>query len=33
MKTKWFPSADDFMTEHLMEARKDLLNMLAKASQ
>jgi hypothetical protein len=27
------PSADDFMTEHLMEAQKDLLNMYARVAQ
>jgi hypothetical protein len=27
------PSADDFMTDHLLEAQKDLVNMLAKVTQ
>lgn len=27
------PNADDFMTEHLQEAQKDLTNMLAKVAQ
>ena len=27
------PNADDFMTEHLLEAQKDLINMLASASE